>query len=395
MRIFKFVATGIKRLSGSFVRLVYPGSFCLIFLLFQACISNQIDAQTSQVEAQNSETEPKLELIVDGLKNPWGMAFLPDESMLITEKSGSLIHFKEGVKNNVSGLPKIVVLGQGGLLDVIIHPDFDENHLIYLSYSSPEGNEEGGNTAILRARFVENQLLDKEVIYKAEPNSNSPVHWGSRMVFDSNGLLYFSIGDRYKRDHNPQSIKRDGGKIYRLHDDGSIPTNNPFVGVTGAKEAVFSYGHRNPQGMAIHPETGQVWVHEHGPKGGDEINIIRKGKNYGWPQITYGMNYDGSTITNETHATNMEQPLFYWTPSIAPCGMAFVSSDKYAKWKGSLLVGSLKFRYLERLTITDQKVTSREKLFEGVGRLRNAKEAPNGDLYISVEGKGIYRIIPR
>ncbi len=194
---------------------------------------------------------------------------------------------------------------------------------------------------------------------------------------------------------NPQDITRDGGKIYRIHDDGRIPNDNPFVGKSGSKTAIYSYGHRNPQGLAKHPETGKIWEHEHGPRGGDEINIVQIGKNYGWPVITYGINYSGTKITDETSRPGMEQPLYQWTPSIAPSGMTFVTSDKYPKWKGNLLVGSLSFQDLERLELKNNKVTYREKLLDGMGRVRNVRQGPDGFIYVGIEGKGIYRLVPK
>jgi glucose/arabinose dehydrogenase len=215
------------------------------------------------------------------------------------------------------------------------------------------------------------------------------------LEFDNQGFLYFSIGERGDRDVNPQDITRDGGKIYRLHDDGRIPEDNPFVNSATAKKAIYSYGHRNPQGLIKHPETGELWEHEHGPQGGDEINIVKKGKNYGWPVISYGINYDNSILTDITSKQGMEQPVFYWVPSIAPSGMAFVSSDKYQDWKGNILAGSLKFSYLERLVLKDNKVVKREKLFKDIGRVRDVVQAPDGYLYIAVEGKGILKIIPK
>ena len=274
------------------------------------------------------------EVVVSDLRNPWGMVFLKDGSILISEKSGVLMHVQNGVKNRVSNLPEIAVIGQGGLLDIELHPDYLKNGWIYFSYSSQEGNGSGGNTAIMRAKLDHNTLKDVEVLYKANPNTNAGAHWGSRIEFDNDGFLYFSIGDRYKRDINPQDVTKDGGKIYRLHDDGKIPVDNPFIGKNGAKKAIYSYGHRNPQGMAKNPFTGQIWIHEHGPKGGDEINLIQKGSNYGWPVITYGKNYSGTKITDKTSAPNMKQPLYYWVPSIAPSGMTFVNSIKYPEWKG-------------------------------------------------------------
>jgi len=292
-------------------------------------------------------------------------------------------------------IPEIYVRGQGGFLDIELHPNYEENGWIYFSYSSSEGDGKGGNTAIMRAKLEGNSLINLEQLYKGVPNTTKGQHFGSRLEFDTKGYLYFSIGDRGNRDVNPQDVTRDGGKIYRLHDDGNIPEDNPFVDKSGAKKAIFSYGHRNPQGLALHPKSGKLWEHEHGPRGGDEINVVEKGKNYGWPVITYGINYIGTKITDETSRQGMEQPIYQWTPSIAPCGMTFVSSDKYPDWKGNLLVGSLAFQYLERLEIKNNQVVYREKLLDGMGRVRNVKQSPDGYIYVGIEGKGIYKLEPK
>lgn len=339
--------------------------------------------------------EYETEVVVPGLQIAWGMTFLPDGGMLITEKSGELIHFKNGQKQQVQGAPEVYNRGQGGFMDVALHPDYENNGWIYFTYSSSEGEEEGGNTALMRAKLEGNQLTNKEVLYKATPNSTRGQHFGSRIDFDEQGYLYFSIGDRGNRDVNPQDITRDGGKVYRLNADGSIPTDNPFVGEANAKDAIYSFGHRNPQGMIYNPETGEIWVHEHGPQGGDEINVVKKGANYGWPRVTYGINYDGTPITEETSGPDFEDPIYYWVPSIAPSGFVYVTSDKYPELKGDLLVGSLKFQYVEHLSLDGKTVTAREKILEGIGRVRDIVQSPAGDLYVSVEGKGIVRIVPK
>ncbi|WP_157208823.1 PQQ-dependent sugar dehydrogenase [Mariniflexile maritimum] len=350
----------------------------------------------SEVKAENPEAiNYTTELVVADINIPWGMAFLPDGSMLITEKAGDLIHFKNGKKTLIEGVPEIYVRGQGGLMGIKLHPDYETNGWIYLAYASAEGEGEGGNTAIMRAKLNGNQLVEKQQLYKASPNSKKGQHFGSRIEFDNEGYLYFSIGERGEGSLNAQDITRDGGKIYRLHDDGRIPEDNPFVNVLNAKKAIYCYGNRNPQGLIINPDTGDIWEHEHGPKGGDEINIIQKGKNYGWQVISYGINYDGTSFTDITEKEGMEQPVFYWVPSIAPSGFAFVTSNKYPDWKGNMLVGALKFEYLERLVLNNGKVVKREKLLEKVGRVRDVVQAPDGFIYVAVEGKGIVKIIPK
>lgn len=365
----------------------------ILIFVFVTCFSC-----AQQVESLVKAEEPTninyiAQVVVPNLNIPWGMTFLPDGSMLITEKSGELIHFKSGEKTNIEGVPDVYVRGQGGFLDIKLHPDYENNGWIYMTYASTDGEGEGGNTALIRAKLNGNSLVETEVLYKAGPNTKKGQHWGSRIEFDNEGYLYFSIGDRGNRDVNPQDITRDCGKIYRLHDDGSIPADNPFVDTENAKTAIYSYGHRNPQGMVKNPFTGAIWVNEHGPKGGDEINIVKKGNNYGWPVISYGINYSGTTFTDITEKEGMEQPLFYWVPSIAPSGMTIVSSDKYPDWKGNVLVGSLRFEYLERLVVENNEVTKREKLFEGEGRVRNVVQSPDGYIYVAIENLGIIRIV--
>ncbi|MEM8506299.1 MAG: PQQ-dependent sugar dehydrogenase [Bacteroidota bacterium] len=364
--------------------------YFFVVLLNQSCAQSVDSSIKTPLEEQ---IIPKR--IVSELEIPWGFDFLPQGGLLITEKSGELLLFDNNEKTTISGVPEVKVMGQGGLMDVAVHPNFNENSWIYLSYSSAEGSGRGANTAILRAKLIGDRLQQQELLYKAAPNTGKPFHFGSRIVFDNEGYLYFSIGDRGNRDENPQDITRDGGKIYRIKDDGSIPSDNPFTKRNGAKQAIYSYGHRNPQGMVKHPRTSEIWIHEHGPRGGDELNIIKKGKNYGWPVITYGINYSGTKITDETSRPNMEQPIYYWIPSIAPSGLEIVSSEKYPEWKGNVLAGSLSFQYLERLVLENNKVVYREKLLDGMGRVRSVKQGPDGYIYVGIEGKGIYRLQPK
>ncbi len=363
----------------------------LLGIVFSACAQ---ETKENDIQIQPDPKNYDTEIVVPDLQIPWGMTWLPDQSMLITEKSGQLIHFKDGKKNLIGNVPEVYNRNQGGLLDIELHPEYSKNGWIYITYSSKEGSEKGGNTALIRAKLKDNQLVDIQKLYKGTPNTTRGHHFGSRIEFDNQGYLYFCIGDRGNRDVNPQDITKDGGKIYRLNDDGSIPDDNPFVSQKGAKKAIYSYGHRNPQGMAIHPD-GTIWVHEHGPRGGDEINPIKKGVNYGWPVITYGINYSGTSITDITQKEGMEQPLYYWVPSIAPSGMDFVTSSKYPDWKNDLLVGSLKFQYLELLELTNNQVTGRKKLLDGFGRVRNVRQGPDGFIYVAVENKGIVKIIPK
>lgn len=340
-------------------------------------------------------TNHDYEVVVPDLSIPWGFVFLPDKSMLINEKEGKMIHFKDGKKINIEGVPEIYNRGQGGLLDIALHPKYEENGWLYITYASSEGEGEGGHTALMRAKLKDNKLVEKQVLYKATPNTTKGQHFGSRIVFDNDGYLYFTIGERGERDVNPQDITRDGGKVYRLNDDGTIPSDNPFYNVPNAKKAIYTYGNRNPQGMALNPTTGEVWTHEHGPRGGDEINIVKKGANYGWPVISYGINYSGTKFTDKTAQEGMEQPLHYWVPSIAPSGMAFISSDKYPGWKGDLLVGSLKFEYVDKCVLKDGKVVKEERLLDGLGRVRTINEGPDGYIYVGIENLGIVKLLPK
>ncbi len=335
------------------------------------------------------------EIVADSIDIPWGLSILNSTDFLVTEKAGTLYHVVEGVKTAVKGLPPVYVRGQGGLLDVAHSPDYDKDGLIYFTTSSPLGEEKGGHTALYSAKLENDSLVDTSLLYKGDFNTKKGQHWGSRIAFDSEGHVFFSIGDRGNREVNPQDITRDGGKIYRLNRDGSIPKDNPFTTTENSRKAIYSYGHRNPQGMITHPKTGEIWVHEHGPRGGDEINIIKAGKNYGWPLITYGINYSGTPITDITAKDGLEQPLYYWVPSIAPSGMAFSTSGIYPKWKDNLFVGSLRFEYLERLELKNNKVVKREKVLDSIGRVRNVEQGPDGYLYLGVEGKGILKIIPK
>lgn len=337
-------------------------------------------------------------LVTDGISIPWAMVQLPTEEILISDRKGEL----RVVKNDlllprfISGLPEIHSNGQGGLLDIALHPDFINNQWVYFTYASKEGENLGSNTALMRATLNMSNLslTNQTLLYKAQPNSKKGHHYGSRIVFDDKGFIFFSIGDRGQRDVNPQDITKDGGKIYRLHDDGKIPSDNPFLAKGELKSAIFSYGHRNPQGMSIDPYTKNIWSHEHGPRGGDELNVIKKGENYGWPLVSYGINYNGTKFTNITKKAEITNPALYWVPSIGPSDMVYVSSDKYPSLKGKLLISSMKFEHLVLLTIEGEKVISQEKVFENIGRARSLMEGKDGYIYVGIDGVGIKRLIP-
>ena len=342
-----------------------------------------------------------LEKIIDGIDIPWGLSFTGKDSFLVTDKKGILYHVENGDKTIVEGLPNIVLSRQGGLLDVAVDNNFEINNRIYFTASvSLSGT--GSNTTLFTAIFSNNKLSSLEILYKAEPDSIEERHFGGSLLV-TDEYIFFTIGDRGNRDVNPQDITLDGGKIYRVNLDGSIPESNPFNNIDNSKKAIWSYGHRNPQGIIKGLNEKDIWVHEHGPRGGDEINIIKdpikgedvlKERNYGWPKATYGINYSGSEITKNKTLKGVIDPFYYWIPSIAPSGMAYVDSDIYPEWKNSILVGSLKFLYLERLEFDKNGVTKREKIFPGIGRVRDVNLGPDGYVYISVEAIGIFKVLP-
>lgn len=369
--------------------------FSFIIILMIACEAGSSEKSTTDAASATDSFIVTVDTLSTDLSAPWGMAFLPNGDILITEKAGELKVFKDGkiMEETIQGLPEIRAMGQGGLMDLQLHPDYENNGWIYFSYSDPaEGR--GGNTAIARAKLQSNRLVDLQKLFRAQPDSDKGQHWGSRIEFDKEGMMYFSVGDRGRHDIS-QNLDNHFGKTFRLHDDGSVPAGNPFVNRPGAKPEIFSYGHRNIQGMSRNPLTGEIWTHEHGPQGGDEINIIKPGRNFGWPVITYGINYDGTIITEDTVKEGMEQPVLFWRPSIAPCGMTFITGDKYQGRKGDLLVGSLKFRYLAYCDVEGDQVKSQQRLMDGIGRVRAVEIGPDGFIYVLTEAPGLFlRLLP-
>ncbi|WP_442588760.1 PQQ-dependent sugar dehydrogenase [Pedobacter sp. AW31-3R] len=346
-----------------------------------------------------AELKVKLEVVAKGMDVPWGIAFLPGRKMLVTDRGGKLYAVKSDQSlQPISGTPKVLAQGQGGLMDVVPDPDFARNHYIYLSYSKfkTENGSTLATTAIMRAKLEGNSLQEQKDIFVALPYARTQHHYGSRIQFGTEGDLYFSVGERGNEQVNPQQIKgNDLGKIHRIKSDGSIPADNPFVNVAGAAQSIYSYGHRNPQGLAIHPVSGELWDNEHGPRGGDELNIIKPGKNYGWPVITYGINYNGKPISNLTAKEGMEQPVHYWIPSIGPSGLAFVTGTRYKGWEGNVLSGSLRFQFLQRSVLKGNKVIKEEILFKNIGRVRDVRMGPDGFIYMAVESPGrVYKLVP-
>ncbi|MCV9387413.1 PQQ-dependent sugar dehydrogenase [Reichenbachiella ulvae] len=347
---------------------------------------------------QTEQFSFSLDTIVSGMTNPWGMTFLPSGEFLITEKSGTLFLVDgEGNREVVKGTPDVRHDVQGGLLDIILHPDFKDNQWLYISYSDyiiEEGDTLSG-TAIDRFTYQDGHLTNPLEIFRGRPYTSAKWHYGSRMAFDEKGYLFFTASDRAHQSANPQDLSNPKGKIHRMYDDGGIPEDNPFFGKKDTIASIYTYGHRNAQGLAFNSVTNEIWSHEHGPRGGDELNLVKKGVNYGWPVISYGINYDGTTFTDKLEQEGMEQPIHYWVPSIAPCGMTFVESDLYPGWKGDILIGSLRFNYLNRCIMDGQKVVGEETLMKNIGRLRNVKQGPDGYIYVAVEDPGyVFRLVP-
>jgi len=338
--------------------------------------------------------------VSENLAHPWSLSFLPNNEMLVTERPGRLRLIDSAGKLSpaITNLPPIKADGQGGLLDVILHPNYEKTGWLYLSYAS--ANKQGNGTEVARAKLDRKRLrlTELEVIFRMQPKTSSGHHFGSRMRFDDKGYLYITLGDRGEKDA-AQQLNDHRGKIIRLHEDGTIPSDNPFYKTEGALAEIYSYGHRNPQGLSFHPTSNQLWEHEHGPQGGDEVNIILGGKNYGWPTITYGVNYFfGTKIGQGTHAPTMQHPIHYWIPkSIAPSGMSFYQGNKFPLWNGHLFIGALRDEMLVRLEIQDNKVIEEEHLLKGeLGRIRDVKNGPDGYLYLLIDAPNgkVIRIQP-
>lgn len=353
--------------------------FCVILL---AC------SNSDETEQNTTPVPYKLVDLYTGLQHPWGLDFLSDESILITERPGRLVHWQNGVLYQVTGLPtSIVAKGQGGLMDILVYTSNQTSAKIYFTAS----NEMNGksSTAIFSADFKMNthSLQNVTKLYQATPLIDNGGHFGSRIVIDKNNYIYLGLGERQQMEL-AQDNSNSSGTVVRLHLDGSIPSTNPYVDDADVKNEIWSYGHRNIQGMFIHPKTKDIWTHEHGPQGGDEINILKKGGNFGWPLATYGIDYDGSIISEYTHLEGTEQPEYHWTPSIAPCGMEIYSGQIFPQWKHQIFVGALAKQHVNRLSVTNGTVTEEERMFQSYGRFRAIKEGPDGLLYLLSEGNG-------
>lgn len=336
-----------------------------------------------------------VEKLYENLNNPWGMAWLPDGRLLVTERAGQILVFKDDkfTGEKLSGVPEVFAQGQGGLLDIQLHPDYAQNGWIYISYAKPVAG--GATTALTRFKLQGNEVTEKQDIFEAKPALAADYHFGSRIVFDKDKFLYLSVGERGTQP-KVLLLDNDHGKVHRMYDDGRAPKDNPFVNQKGARPTIWTLGHRNPQGMVYDAANNRIWAVEHGPKGGDELNLIQKGKNYGWPKTSYGINYDGTILTKNKELPGIENPVRYWVPSIGPCGMALVTSKRYPNWQGNLLVGALAFQHVARVQLNGAKYNTEEKLMQNLGRFRHVAQSPDGYLYAVTEGPGqLVKLMPK
>ena len=341
----------------------------------------------------------RIETVADGLEHPWAVAKLPDGDFLVTERAGRMLRIgKDGAKNVIAGVPEVTVKGQGGLLDVALHPDYEQNGWVYLAYAKPLPG--GSMTAVARAKLVDDRLQDLEMVFDppADQASDTGLHFGCRIVFDGRGHVFFSIGDRggpTNPENLAQSLASVTGKIHRLHDDGRVPDDNPFVGRKDAMPSIWAYGSRNAQGLVYDTATDRLWETEHGPRGGDELNTIRKGANYGWPLATYGINYSGTTISKNKSLAGMEDPVVQWTPVIAASGLALYRGDKFPRWRGNLFAGGLASEKLVRLELNGAAVTRQEVVLQDTGRIRDVRAFDDGFLYLVYDEPGkVVRLVP-
>jgi aldose sugar dehydrogenase len=363
----------------------------LAALIIAASVSVVVYGQTASRSALH---DYRVVTVVDALVQPWSIAFLPGGDTLITERPGRLRIVRQGklLPQPVEGIPKVFHSGQGGLLEVMPHPNFASNRLLYISYSKPGATDQDSRTVLIRGRFENDKLTQVQEIFDAISKGRG--HYSGKIAFDKNGFLFLSLGDRQVppegnlEAHPAQDLSNHHGKIVRLHDDGRVPADNPFVNRPGARPEIWSYGHRNVQGLAIHPETGELWADEHGPQGGDELNLIQPGKNYGWPVIGYGVNYNtGLAIHTGTHKQGMEQPLRVWVPSIGISGLMVYTGDRFPQWRGNLFIGGMAGQQLSRLTLQGQRITNEEALVQQRGRIRDIKQGPDGFIYLVTDDR--------
>lgn len=363
-----------------------PSSVSLALILVAAPLAAQSPTMKSM------HYDYRVVTVAEGLVNPWSMAFLPNGDLLVTERPGRLRIVRGGrlLEKPVEGTPAVFAQGQGGLLDVVPHPDFATNRLLYLSYAKPVGVDMA-TTAVARGRFENDRLTNVQDIFVADTRG-APGHFGSRLAFDRNGFLFITVGDRMApptgdlASHPAQDLSNHNGTINRIHDDGRVPADNPFVNQAGAKPEIYSYGHRNAQALVVHPVTGDVWATEHGPQGGDELNLVRPGMNYGWPVIGFGVNYrSGAAIHAGTHREGMQQPVHVWVPSIAVSGLMVYTGDKFPQWQGSLFAGGMAGEQLARFTVDGQRAELAEVLARRQGRIRDVRQGPDGFIYLAID----------
>lgn len=360
---------------------------CVTAIVLLAAAASSCGGESKQIRSDKHAFV--VNPLVDGLQNPWSIAWLPDGRMLLTERSGRLRLISKDFKLDpkpIDGLPKIVVSGQGGLFEVAVHPAYKDNGWIYISYNGP--GEGGHGTELMRAKLDGYRLVDSQVLFRLQPKTSSGQHFGGRIVFDGKGHVFLTLGDRGDQ-QRAQRLGDHAGSVVRLNEDGSVPKDNPFVNRRDAKPEKFTYGNRNIQGAALNAKTGELWAHEHGPQGGDEVNIIRAGRNYGWPVITYGANYgSGTRIGEGTRREGIEDPLHHWVPSIAPSGMAFYEGDKFPNWRGNVLVGALKDELLVRLELDGDRVVKEERMMRSaIGRIRDVRVGPDGYVYLLTDDR--------
>ena len=360
-------------------------------LLWSSCgPKEEVKVIDERFATQTEKLLIKVDTLHSGFENPWGMTWLPDGTLLVTERKGEILVFKEDkfTSEKIQGLPAVHNVNQAGLLDIAVHPNYAENGWIYISYAK-HFEDSTAATTILRFKLEGNQAVNQEELIVAGPSWKGGRHFGSRIVFDKAGFLYFSNGDKGNIPMNAQNLNNAHGKIHRIKDDGGIPADNPFKDSLGNTSSIWTYGNRNPQGLFYDKETDRIWEVEHGPMGGDELNLIEKGKNYGWPVITYGINYDGTPITDIQEKEGMEQPKHYWVPSIATCGVAVVTGDKYPAWKGNILVAALAKQHIARVEMNGTAYVKEEKLLQDIGRVRQVAQSPDGYIYAITEATGL------
>jgi glucose/arabinose dehydrogenase len=374
--------------------------------LIVALVSSASVVLSGDTTFKSTAHDYRLVTVVDALIQPWAIAFLPGGDMLITERPGRLRIVRQGklLPQAVEGVPAVLHSGQGGLLEVMPHPNFASNRLLYITYSKPGATETQARTALIRGRFENDRLVQVEQLFEAVAQGRG--HFSGKLAFDRNGFLFLSLGDRQVppegnlEAHPAQDLTNHHGKIIRLHDDGRVPADNPFVNRAGARPEIWSYGHRNVQGLAIHPETGELWANEHGPQGGDELNRIQPGRNYGWPVIGFGVNYTtGLAIHSGTQRQGMEQPTRVWVPSIGISGLMFYTGDRFPQWRGNMFVGGMAGQQLSRLTLDGQRVLNEEFLVQRTGRIRDARQGPDGFIYLVTDDRDgkptpVYRLEP-